>query len=32
MFAPEIETRNWAEQTALDDVSYRQQISYLFER
>ena len=32
MFAPEIETLEWAEQLALDDAHYRTQISYLFER
>ncbi len=32
MLEPEIETRPWAEQLALDDASYRAQIAYLFER
>jgi len=31
MLEPEIETRAWAEQLALDDASYRTQLSYLFE-
>jgi phenylacetate-CoA ligase len=29
---PEVETRPWAEQIALDDASYRTQLVYLFER
>ena len=29
---PEVETRPWEEQLALDDVSYRAQLAYLFER
>ncbi len=32
ILAPEIETRPWAEQLAVDDASYRTQLSYLFER
>jgi phenylacetate-CoA ligase len=32
MPAPEVETRPWAEQLALDDESYRAQLAYLFER
>ena len=32
MLAPEVETRPWAEQLALDDASYREQLAYLFER
>jgi phenylacetate-CoA ligase len=32
MLAPEVETRPWAEQLALDDESYRTQLGYLFER
>jgi len=32
MLAPEIETRPWAEQLALDDESYRAQLAYLFDR
>jgi phenylacetate-CoA ligase len=32
MLAPEVETRPWAEQLAADDVSYREQLAYLFER
>ena len=32
MLAPEVETRPWAEQLALDDVSYRAQLAYLFDR
>jgi len=32
MPAPEIETRPWPEQLALDDESYRAQLVYLFER
>jgi phenylacetate-CoA ligase len=30
--APEVETRPWAEQLALDDASYRAQLAYLFDR
>jgi phenylacetate-CoA ligase len=30
MLAPEVETRPWAEQLALDDESYRTQLGYLF--
>jgi len=30
--APEIETRPWEEQLALDDASYRDQLAYLFDR
>jgi phenylacetate-CoA ligase len=32
MLTPEVETRPWDEQRALDDVSYREQLAYLFER
>jgi phenylacetate-CoA ligase len=32
MLAPEVETRPWAEQLALDGESYREQLRYLFER
>ena len=32
MLAPEVESRPWAEQLALDDESYRTQLAYLFER
>src|ERR687895_1951227 len=32
MLEPEVETRPWAEQLALDDASYREQLAYLFER
>jgi phenylacetate-CoA ligase len=32
MLAPEVETLPWEEQLALDDVSYRTQLAYLFER
>ena len=32
MLDPEVETRPWAEQLALDDESYRTQLAYLFER
>jgi phenylacetate-CoA ligase len=32
MLAPEVETRSWDEQCALDDVSYRDQVIYLLER
>ncbi|HEX6586203.1 MAG TPA: AMP-binding protein [Solirubrobacterales bacterium] len=32
MLEPEVETRPWAEQLALDDRSYREQVAYLFER
>ena len=32
MLAPEVETRPWAEQLALDDARYRTQLAYLFER
>ena len=32
MLAPEVETRPWDEQLALDDGSYREQLAYLFER
>ena len=32
MLAPEVETRPWAEQLAIDDASYRSQLAYLFER
>jgi len=32
MLDPEVETRPWDEQVALDDASYRAQLAYLFER
>jgi phenylacetate-CoA ligase len=32
MLAPEIESRSWAEQFAVDDASYRTQLAYLFDR
>jgi len=32
MLDPEVETRPWAEQLALDDSSYRAQLAYLFDR
>ena len=32
MLAPEVETRPWDEQLALDDAAYRAQLAYLFER
>jgi phenylacetate-CoA ligase len=32
MLAPEVETRPWAEQLAVDDASYRAQLVHLFER
>jgi len=32
MLAPEVESRPWDEQRALDDASYRSQLAYLFER
>jgi phenylacetate-CoA ligase len=32
ILAPEVETRPWPEQLALDDASYRTQLDYLFER
>jgi phenylacetate-CoA ligase len=32
MLAPEVETRPWAEQLAVDDASYRTQLAYLFDR
>jgi phenylacetate-CoA ligase len=32
MLAPDVESRPWAEQLALDDASYRTQLAYLFER
>ncbi len=32
MLAPEVESLPWAEQLALDDVSYRAQLAYLVER
>ncbi len=32
MLAPEVEARPWDEQLAVDDVSYREQLAYLFER
>ena len=32
MLEPEVETRPWAEQLAVDDASYRTQLAYLLER
>ena len=32
MLEPEVETRPWAEQLALDDASYRMQLAYLLDR
>jgi phenylacetate-CoA ligase len=32
MFEPEIETRPWEEQLALDDASFREQLAYVLER
>ena len=32
MLDPEVEARPWAEQLALDDAAYRQQLAYLLER
>jgi phenylacetate-CoA ligase len=32
MLAPEVETRPWEEQFAVDDASYRTQLAYLFDR
>jgi catechol 2,3-dioxygenase-like lactoylglutathione lyase family enzyme len=32
MLAPDVETRPWREQLALDDELYREQLAYLFER
>lgn len=32
MLTPEVETRPWAEQLAVDDASYRTQLAYLFDR
>jgi phenylacetate-CoA ligase len=32
MLSPEVEARPWDEQLTLDDVSYRAQLTYLFER
>ena len=32
MLEPEVETRPWAEQAAVDEAPYRAQLSYLFER
>ena len=32
MLAPEVEALPWAEQLAIDDAAYREQIAYLFER
>jgi phenylacetate-CoA ligase len=32
MLAPEVETRPWAQQLAVDDATYRAQLAYLFER
>jgi len=32
MLAPEVEARPWAEQVGIDDVLYRSQLAYLFDR
>ena len=32
MLAPDVESRPWAEQLAVDEASYRTQLAYLFER
>jgi phenylacetate-CoA ligase len=32
MLAPDVETRPWAEQLALDDAAYRTQLAHLFDR
>lgn len=32
MLAPEVETRAWSEQLAIDDAGYREQLAYLLER
>jgi phenylacetate-CoA ligase len=32
ILAPEVETRPWEEQRALDDAAYREQVAYLLER
>ena len=32
MLAPEVETRPWAEQLAIDDAAYREQLAYVFDR
>jgi phenylacetate-CoA ligase len=32
MLEPEVESRSWDEQLAIDDASYREQLAYLFER
>ena len=32
MLAPEVEARPWAEQLAIDDAAYREQLDYLFDR
>jgi len=32
MLAPDIEARPWADQLAIDEVSYRGQLAYLFDR
>ena len=32
MLAPDVESRPWAEQLAVDDASYRTQLAYLFDR
>ncbi|MEA2439199.1 MAG: phenylacetate-CoA ligase [Thermoleophilaceae bacterium] len=32
ILAPDVETRDWAEQLSLDDQAYRTQLAYLFER
>ncbi len=32
MLEPEVESRSWDEQLAIDDANFRQQVAYLFER
>ena len=32
MLEPDVESRPWAEQVAIDEASYREQLAYLFER
>ena len=32
MLAPEVESRPWPEQLALDDEAYKAQLAYLFDR
>ena len=32
MLEPDVETRPWDEQLAIDDTRYRAQLAYLFER